>query len=75
MDAGIDADTHAELLYIYNDSFFGGDRDLVRRFLRLGLSMRFSELEFLGQNASFERRLRGAASTPLPLLYPFRTST
>ena len=27
----------------------------------------------LGQIASFERRLRGAAQTPLALPYPFRT--
>ena len=33
------------------------------------------ELEFLGQIASFERRLRGTAPTPLVLPYPFRTST
>ena len=41
----------------------------------LGLRMGFSELEFFGQTASFERRLRGAAPTPLALPYPFRTST
>ena len=35
--------------------------------------MRFSELDFLGQIAWFERRLRGAAQTPLALPYPFRT--
>ena len=34
-----------------------------------------SELEFLGQIASFERRLRGAALTPLAMPYPFGTST
>ena len=37
-------------------------------FFRLGLSMGFSEMEFLGQIASFERRLRGTAPTPLPSL-------
>ena len=47
----------------------------VRSFFRLGLSMGCSELEFLGQIASFERRLRGAAPTPLALPYPFGTST
>ena len=46
-----------------------------RVFVRLGLSMEFSKLEFLGQIASFERRLRGAAPRPLALSYPFRTST
>ena len=45
--------------------FFSRDRVLVRSFLRLGLSMGFSKLEFHGQIASFERRLRGAAPTPL----------
>ena len=42
---------------------------------RLGLSMGFSKLEFLGQIASFERRLRGAVPTPVALPYPFRTWT
>ena len=45
----------------------------VRIFFRLGLSIGFSELDFLGQTASFERRLRGAAQTSLALPYPFRT--
>ena len=35
--------------------------------------MGFSVLEFLGQIASFERRLRGAAQTPLALPCPFRS--
>ena len=35
--------------------------------------MGFSKLEFLGQIAPFERRLRGAAPMPLVLPYPFRT--
>ena len=39
----------------------------------LGLNMGLSKLEFRGQIASFERRLRGAAPTPLALPYPFRT--
>ena len=47
---------------------------MVRSFFRLGLSMGFSELEFIGQIASFERRLREEASTPLALPYPFCTS-
>ena len=50
--------------------FFG---DSVRIFFRLGLSMLFSELELSIKIASFERRLRGAAQTPLALPYPFRT--
>ena len=37
--------------------------------------MGFSELEVIGQIASFERRLRGKAPTPLALPYPFCTST
>ena len=47
---------------------------MVSIFFRLGLSMGFSELEFLGQIASFEHPLRGAAPTPLALPYPFCTS-
>ena len=47
----------------------------MRGFGRLGLSMGFSKPNFLGQVGSFERRLRGAAPTPLSLPYPFRTST
>ena len=35
--------------------------------------MGLSKLEVLGQIASFERRLRGAAPMPLGLPYPFRT--
>ena len=58
--------------YIIGYSFF---LDSVMFFFRLGLSIRCSELEFLGQTASFERRLRGAAPTPLALPYPFGTST
>ena len=40
---------------------------------RLGLSVAFSNLGFLGQIASSGRCLRGAARTPLVLRYPFRT--
>ena len=60
---------------MYNDYFIEGAGILLRSFFRLGLSMGFSELEFLGQIASFERRLRGAAPTPRALTFPFRTST
>ena len=45
----------------------------ARAFFRLGLSMGFSKLDFLGPIAPFERRLRGADPTPLALPYPFRT--
>ena len=51
-------------LYIFGQQFFC-----------LGLSMGCSELELLGQIASFERRLRGASPTPLAMRFPFRTST
>ena len=44
-------------------------------FFCLGLSIGCSERKFLGQIASSERRLRGAAPTPLALPYPFGTST
>ena len=49
------------------------DRDWRGAFFRFGLSMGISGLEFLGQIASFERRLRGAAPSSLALPYPFRT--
>ena len=42
---------------------------------RFGRSMGFLELEFLGQIASFERRLLEAVLTPLTVPYPFRTWT
>ena len=42
------AGTHAEPLYIYKYSLLKGDRDLARGFFSLGLSIGFSELEFLG---------------------------
>ena len=49
-------------------------RHSVWSFCRLGLSMRFSELEF--SVISFVRApSSGAAPTPLDLPYPFRTST
>ena len=54
--------------------FFQGTGIWSGVFLRLGLSMGFSELVFLGQMASFERRFRGEAPTPLALPYPFRAS-
>ena len=40
--------------------FFRG-QGFGQELFRLGLSMGFSELKFLGQIASFERRLRGVA--------------
>ena len=47
---------------------------MVRIFFRLGLSMGFSELELLGQIASFERRLREPAQTPRALPYLIRSA-
>ena len=44
---------------------------MARSFCHLGHRMGFSKLEFLGQIASFERRLWGAAPTPLALPCPF----
>ena len=49
--------------------------DLAKSFFRLGLNKECSELEYFGQIASFERRLRGAAPTPLSRPSSFRTST
>ena len=48
------------------------DMDWPGAFDRVGLSMGFSNLGFLGQIALFERCLRGAAPPPLALPYPFR---
>ena len=67
------AGTHAEPLYIYISILFFRGQAVGQEFFRFGLSMVFSELELLGQIASFERRLRGAAQTPRALPYPFRT--
>ena len=56
---------------IYDHSFFYS----ARSFFCPGLIMECSELEFFCQIASFERRLWGAAPTPLTLPSPFRTLT
>ena len=55
---------------LYDHSFFRGFGEKLSRplYAILGTGI-------LGQIASFERRLRGAAPTPLALPYPFRTST
>ena len=50
--------------------FFG---DSVRRFFSSRPQYAIRGTGILGQIASFERRLRGAAQTPLALPYPFRT--
>ena len=62
--------------YIYNyieRFFFFRGQEFIRSFFRLGLSIGFSELEFLNQIASVVRRLRGEAPTPLALPSPFCT--
>ena len=41
---------------------------MARSFFRIGLSVGFSEVETLGQTASFERRLLRAAPKPSPCL-------
>ena len=56
-------------------SLFIKGLDMVKCFFRLGLSMGFSILKILDQIASFERRLRGAAPTPLTLALTVSTST
>ena len=50
--------------------FFGGS---VRSFYPSRPQYAILGTGILGQIASFERRLRGAAQTPLALPYPFRT--
>ena len=65
-----------ETLYLYIKRFvFLRGEGLATSVFRLGLSMRFLKLEFVGQIASFEHRLQGAAPTPLTLPYPFNTMT
>ena len=61
--------------YIRNDYFFRGWQGFGQYIFRSRPQYGISKLEFLGQIASFERRLRGAAPTPLARAYPFRTST
>ena len=69
------APMRSAFIYIYNYSFFLRAGIWSGYFFRLGGSRGFSELEILSQIASFERRLWGAAPTPLILPYPFGTST
>ena len=53
------------------DRSFGGDS--VKSLFPSRPQYAILETGILGQIASFERRLRGAAQTPLALPYPFRT--
>ena len=55
--------------------FFEGTDIWGRSCFRLGLRVRSSEQEFLGQIASFERRRQGEATTRLTLTHSFCTST
>ena len=57
---------------MYDHFFFG---DSVRSFFSSRPQYAILGTRIIGQIASFERRLRGAAPTPLALLYPIRTST
>ena len=50
-------------------------RDSARSFFSYGPKYAVRGTGILGQIASFERRPRGAAPTPLALPCPFRTST
>ena len=59
-------------MYICNILCF---RDLVRSFFLSRPKYVIRGTEFLRRIASFERRLRGAAPTPLALPCPLRTST
>ena len=54
---------------IYNGVFFLEDTDWRGVFVSPGLSIGLLKVEFLGQIASFERRLRWAAPIPLALPY------
>ena len=56
--------------YIYDHSFWG---DLMRSFFPPRPQYAILGTGILGQIASFERRRRGAAQTPLSLPYAFRT--
>ena len=60
------------LKYIYDDSFFRG---FGQKFFSSWPQYAIRRTGILSQIASFERRLRGAAQTPLALPFPFRTST
>ena len=55
---------------VYDHSFWG---DSVRRLFPSWPQYAILGTGILGRIASFERRLRGAAQTPLALPYPFRT--
>ena len=55
--------------YMYDHSFWGG---FGQEFFPSRPQYAILGTGILGQIASFERRLRGAAQTPLALPYPFR---
>ena len=59
-------------IYIYGILFVQG---FGQEFFVSRLQYAIRGTAILGQIASFERRLRGAAQTPLALPCPFRTST
>ena len=62
-----------EHISIYSIILFGGDS--VGSFCSSRPLYTVRGTGILGQIAWFERRLRGAAQTPLALPYPFRIST
>ena len=64
--------THTNI-YVYMIILFSGDP--VRILFSSRPQIAILGTGILDQVASFDRRLRGAAPTPLALLYPFRTST
>ena len=55
-------------IYTYDHSFFGG---FGKEFFPSRSQYAILGSGILGQIASFERRFRGAAQTPLALPYPF----
>ena len=78
-DPGILSQPHPEeqpsngkYIYIYDHPFFRG---FGQEFFSSRLQYAIRGTGILGQIASFERRLRGAAPTSLDLTYPFHTST
>ena len=74
IDKKSDSHKNVEIYTEYIESFFGVG-DLVRSFFLSRPRYAIRGTGILGRISSFERRLRGAALTPLALPCPLRTST